>query len=407
MDTNRYLLDQLIDTFSHWLNVEDPYLIYNLCAMKVAHKICVDPVWLMIIGTSSDGKSEYMKAFTQLNELALESVTPNTFISGMMRRDGKEVPQFAEQLKEKIWYIYDFGIIMSKHSDERGRILSDLRLIYDGRISKVYGTGKHITVECPNSTLIVGSTPAIDSTILEDQILGTRWLIYRTRTPERFTTMTKIDDNEEHLEIMRKSLKSATLHYESNIDIKKIELKEIENQNLQLLANQTTILRTSVELDRNKEVRNIAYPEAPGRLYKQLKIMYRSYRIIGLTEEEALIGIRRLCQGSISPVRLKIIQWLMENQKENPYTTSQVANGCEMGKGHTMGELSSLAALGLVWHNIYDDNPTGSFQKWEHHWKILAGDYRLLTSPEEKVILNNGLSLRKCNVLVGGLWRDG
>lgn len=393
MQDNRKHLDELVDNFKKWLHIEDPGTLHTLCAVKMAHKLPGDPVWMMLIGPSSDGKSEVMGAFTQRGEISIDSVTPNTFVSGYQLMKGERPIQFAELLANKIWYIYDFSIIMSKHADERGKILSDLRKIYDGRISKRYGTGDLVDVECPNSTLIVGCTPAIDSTILEDQILGTRWLLWRTTTGDRTRIMEKIDATARDLKIMRTSLNLAVATYEDAIEVGAYKMSEIENQNLQVLTNLTTIMRTSVELDRQKEARNLAYPEAPGRLYRQLKKMYAAYRLIGLTEVESIQAVRTLCLNSINPVRRDVVKYLVNNKKLW-HNTTEIATACRMGKGHTKGELSALNALGLV---DYKEETVG-YKNYDCWW-LAAGNFDLMLSMNNGWKPNKrGLSLHKLKV---------
>lgn len=371
-EQNRKHLDALINRFNHWLHIENPQTLYTIAAAKISHKLPGDPIWLMLIGPSSDGKSEILKAFTQQGEHNLDDLTSHTFITGYTSKKTDHIPQYAERLANSIWYIYDMSILLNKGYEERGEILSQLRMIYDGRVTKPFGTKTVISVDTPNNTLIAGSTPAIDATILEDQIMGTRFMTWRTETGNRQAIMSKIDEMEKDWCAARNSMKVGVQDFEANIKIEDYTTTDQENQNLQLLADLTTLMRTSVQLDRSKELSNPAYPEAPGRFYKQLRKLYRAYRVIGLTEEESLLCMRKLCIDCILPNRLRILKWLVEHSDvEGTHTTTSVSNGCQMGFGATKAHLSCLMGLGIVHYNreFHVD-----FRREIDDWRLLDGD---------------------------------
>jgi hypothetical protein len=373
---NRAELDALIERFKKWLHVEDPSTLYTLCAAKISHRLQGDPVWLMIIGPSSDGKSELLRAFTQPGEITLDDLSEHTFVSGYQSKATKDIPQFAQTLANRIWYIYDLSIMMSKPFEERSTIFSDLRMIYDGRLIKRFGNKTHFDIPTPNNTLICGSTPVIDRTILEDQLMGTRFMTWRTKTGDRRSIMQKIDEVDKDFSSMRSSLQSQVHLWATNVKTLNYEYTELDNNNLQILANQTTLMRTSVDTDRNRELVNEAYPEAPGRFYRQLKKMYKSYRIIGLTEEESLKCCRKLCMDCIIPLRLKILEWLYNNNhSEGQHSLSEVAVGTQMGKGATQTHLSALMGLGIV---RYEDRYNQQYHRDVTSWQVQDGNWKVL-----------------------------
>lgn len=388
-EENRKHLNDLLERFRYWLHIEDEYIIYTIAAVKTSHKIYGDPIWLMIVGNTSDGKSEMLRAFAQEGEPTVDDLTTNTFVSGYKSKETDDIPNFAESLRRKIWYVFDMSILMSKQADERSNILSQMRMIYDGKLEKRYGNKVHITANTEGNTLICASTPAIDSTILEDQILGTRWIHYRTHTKDNLAVMRKIDESAEKIVAMRGSLRAKVSDFEHSIQIIEYPLSDQEKENIKTLTEQTRILRTSVELDRNKEVRNIAYPEGAGRLYKQLCKLYRAYRTLGLNEDEAIKGIRKICVDSITPVRLKVLKWLCEHN-DLWAITSEIAQGVGIGKGHVKGELSTMTALGIVqYKGEYSD-----FQRRDvDSWLLAGGNFNLLLDlmkkKEEDVVQSN------------------
>lgn len=388
VDENREALNLLIKNFQYWLHIEDPQIIQFVAALKVSHKLTSpENIMALLIGASSAGKSEILRAFLQSGEIKIDDVTPKSFVSGYEDTEEK-IPQLAAKLKDNIWYIPDLTCIQSRTAEDRAQILSDIRLINDGRISKAYGTKKTHDIDTSHNTLIAASTPAIDSTILQDQLLGTRWLPYRLETGNRFSIMGKIDETEQQLPVMREALHVSTGMFEHSIKLFDFQPTQTENQNLQIFTNLSTTLRTSIELDRNHEVRNLASIEGPARMYKQLKKIYSAMRILGLTEEETFNIIRKLCLDSVNPIRVKLFSWLHEHHNpkdpDQKFTTSRIAHGCLLGKGPTKGHLGQLFALGLVdYEEVYNEVQ----HRIEDHWSYKAGNFDLLLGEYRQVKL--------------------
>jgi hypothetical protein len=351
---NRVRLDKLVCELKEWLHIDDPSVIYTLAATKISHRIPGDTIWLMLIGPSSGGKSELLKAFTQPGELNIDDLTTHTFVSGYRNKDTNDKLDFAETLAQRIWYIYDLSILLSKSCDERSIILSDMRMVYDGKIKKIFGNKHEAEAECPHNTLICGSTPAVDNTILEDQMLGTRFVQYRIKKGNRVAQMECIDRNHERMAIMRERLVLAVTEFESSIQVNGFQFTEEDNRNIQLMTNMTTLLRTAVSMDKHGEPSNIAYPEEPGRFYKQLKKMYQSYRVIGLSEEEALRCLRKICVDNVNPLRVSLLKTLSLSEDRLANTT-QLHTRTGIGKKAVKSHLHTLHLLDMVDYSVEED----------------------------------------------------
>jgi len=375
---NRKHLDDLVDVFKQWLHIEDIKYIWTLGAMRITHQLEGDPCWMMIIGPSSDGKTEFLKAFTKEVDVTVDDISSKAFVSGMKKYDENQ-RYLAERIANNLWFIYDMSIMLSKRAEERSMILSDMRMIYDGRIVKEFGNHQRISIDTPNNTLIAASTPEIDRTMLEDALLGTRFMTYRIQTMNRFAVMDMIDINENRKEIMRESLNIAVKQFLNMITVEDYDTGEVENMNLQTMANMTTLLRTSVSLDKNGEPANIAYPEGAGRLYKQIKKLYKAYRIIGLSENESLDCVRKICIDNIDPRRIKVMRYIYDNTKKDQYgmvksfTTSNISQVVHMGKKTVKSICHIMAALGLLNYTITEEH----FHEIDN-WTLLDSNIHLM-----------------------------
>jgi len=59
-------LDAVMATFNRWLFLPDPGLIYAVLGTLAANRMSGDPVWLMLVGASSSGKTEGLLSLARL-----------------------------------------------------------------------------------------------------------------------------------------------------------------------------------------------------------------------------------------------------------------------------------------------------------------------------------------------------
>jgi len=377
-EENRKLLEALKERFNRWLHIDDYGTLYTLAASKISHKLPGPTIWAMLIGASAGGKTAYLKALTTIGEISIDDLTKNSMLSGYKSHDTDENSQFADKIKNNIWYIYDLSMLMSKHHEERSAILSQLRMIYDGKLTKPYGTKKVLEADTSHNTLICASTPAIDRTLLEDQILGTRFIQYRMPPGNRKLIMDIIDQTRQDIVAMDGSLKRGVADWWEEIRIDEYEPNEAETEALHRLSEIATILRTSVDVDKSGEPANIATSEEPGRFYNQIRKMYSSYRILGLTEEESIPLIRKLCIDNINPIRLKLLKYLDEVFKRDKFgeglTTSQIHSNTGVGKKAIKTHLHSLNMIGIV---DFKCKELG-FGRVEDRWRLLDTNLHLV-----------------------------
>lgn len=164
------------------LYVEDPCLLDTMIACIVANSLRIgDPVWLTIIGPSSGGKSQLIRPMAKSNPemfLQIDDLTSNSLISG----NGEAQSTIFKIRKDTpgIISMDDLTVLFSKNAEDRNAILSQFRMIYDGRMTKATGTGKTITWE-GHAGMIAGSTPAIYRHFSEVSDMGERFVSYRMR----------------------------------------------------------------------------------------------------------------------------------------------------------------------------------------------------------------------------------
>jgi ABC-type lipoprotein export system ATPase subunit len=85
-------INKLISEYQAIYYLEDTAIIPLLCAVVLSNRMMGDPVWLMVVGGSSSGKTELLNMITGIQKYVTEisMLTSNTFLSGMKAGKGGE-----------------------------------------------------------------------------------------------------------------------------------------------------------------------------------------------------------------------------------------------------------------------------------------------------------------------------
>ena len=166
--------------------LEDTGIIDITLASIIANQLKVaDPVWLIIIGASSGGKSQIVRpiAMSQPDFIhKVDDVTENTFLSGVREKEGDKSMSLLKRMgSHGIITISDFTVIMSKNSESRNAILSQFRMIYDGEMVKHSGSSKEPIEWKGYMGVVAGSTPSIYGSFEEVADMGERFIYYRMK----------------------------------------------------------------------------------------------------------------------------------------------------------------------------------------------------------------------------------
>jgi hypothetical protein len=121
----------------------------------------------MAVAPPSTMKTELIRALDGLPRVhSIDTLTPKTFISGQIREekdDGLPSSSLLHRIGPSgIVMCADFSTILAIKADERKAILADLRRIYDGELSKQFGTSDVVAPWKGHITFVAAVTPAID-----------------------------------------------------------------------------------------------------------------------------------------------------------------------------------------------------------------------------------------------------
>lgn len=118
-------LQELKQLYKDVFYLEDDMILDVILAVAISSKLGGDPIWLLIIGGSSSGKSELINTLNKVPfNTPISSMTENTFLSSMRSFDGKEMSLLHRIGTSGMITMKDYTSILSMRSEKRDLIVS-------------------------------------------------------------------------------------------------------------------------------------------------------------------------------------------------------------------------------------------------------------------------------------------
>jgi hypothetical protein len=168
-------LDKVKEVYKKWLFVDDLTGLEVVLATALSSQLEGDPIWLFLVAPSGGAKTETLQSLS-LHPLTYltSSLTPHSLISGAVAKNGSD-PSLIPKLDGKVLVVKDFTSILSMRENDKDEIFGILRDAYDGKCSKVFGTGIVRSYDS-RFTVIAGVTPAIYEFSRHYSSLGERFV---------------------------------------------------------------------------------------------------------------------------------------------------------------------------------------------------------------------------------------
>tara|TARA_Y100000588_G_C14186770_1_gene896200 strand:- start:381 stop:1529 length:1149 start_codon:yes stop_codon:yes gene_type:complete len=329
----------------------DPEALEILLAAVVANFMDGAPVWLLFIGASGAGKSSIIEMFdAHETTLSLDDLSDKAMQSGL---EGKaEEDNLVNMLDGRIGLISDFAQIIS--AKDSNILLSQLRRIYDGSLTKAWGSSKPMANWKGKVGLVCASTDAIDHKMKVFQELGERFNrvnLKGGKEARKQASKMAIRNLDRKSEIKR-SLKSSGHkfldHYisiarEGGVIILEKELQE----KIRVMADVTAILRTPIQGVKGGGFEHIPEAEYGTRLGEQLGMIAKANALL---DGESMVGIAdielasRVAMDAIPRLRTQIVSALL-NKEVSQVGIIRFAN---MPKKSVQRALDELQALNVI-----------------------------------------------------------
>ena len=303
----------------------DLVAVRAVCAAVAAHRLKGAPVWIILKGPPSSGKS-FLEAFRALPHTHLiDQVTKATFLSGQMREVGQMKTSSASLLhrigKDGLIIIPDFSTILGMRRDHRRSAVSDMRRIYDGSLRKEYGTGDRLDEREWEGriTFLVGATPSIEQHYSALGPLGERLVTVCWDRPggdQKGVQAALVAMNQDS-DAAKAEVQDAVQHLFDGLPELEPTLPAQLQERIAALAEFTCRARTHVPRDSyRKSIITVPEPEGSPRLAKQLAQLAKGSALLEGREqvnEEDLKLVQRVAFDCLPQNRLKILDHLIES----------------------------------------------------------------------------------------------
>lgn len=379
------------EVFGRWLHMDDPAVVLTVAAAVVANLADGDPVWLLIVGPPSGGKTEVLSACSTLPYIIpAATVTEAALLSGTSKRD-----RAKDATGGLLRQVGDFGILLAKdftsvlaqNKDTAKQAMAALREVYDGSWDRPVGTdGGRVLHWAGKCGLIGGVTPTYDRYGAIVNSLGDRFLLLRlpdVKAEEQALSALDHDDREKQ---MRAELTKAMTGLIASGDTAAVHapLDAAERTWLVKMASFAARARTAVERDGyTGDLLVMPQAEGPARLVKAMRRMYGGLGAIGVDDAAKWKVMRRIACDCAPAIRMPLIRALLANT--DPQRTSDIAKQAGMVTKTAHRQLDDLALLGIAEHTkqtAADNSPDmWSATDWlREHWPAEVGQ-RTTTHP--------------------------
>lgn len=312
-------LDVVISEFRKVLDLPDPSQIYAMLGTVVANKLPKEsPVWLIVVGPPSSGKSEPLKYFAELQDMhSCTEVTQGGLLSCSPRKEKK-----SDSTGGLLKAIGDYGILLisdmsptlSMGPEQLGKFLSIMREVYDGKVSRSGGQDGGMTVRWKGKLgLIAAATGSIDRHHSIINELGDRYLYFRMPKTDidMKLDMADLPPSEKTPVVSALSSLLASVDYK-NIPV----LDPIDAKMLKSLAKFVSHTRTATIRDGiSRKLEELNDPEEPVRLYKSLRNLFRGLLMVGVENPVTNELICKIALDTLPPARLAVLKPIVTSQE--------------------------------------------------------------------------------------------
>ncbi len=353
-----YPLTELKKIIHKWFYLENDDVVDIAVATYIANRLQADPLWMMIIGSPSNTKTELLRAFEGHEDAYfLSNLTPTTLVSGLKPKNGKD-PSLLPKLNNKLVVIKDFTTLLSMRSESQQEIMAQLRETYDGQYSKTFGNGKEVNWS-GRFGLIAACTPSYDSHHAVIGPMGERFILYRTENSNGIKMGLQAQKIVGHEDEMRTEVREAVHKFIDQFkDLKLADFKRDEDVNNMIVALACFVAfgRCPVARDyRNQFIKYVPIPEGTPRLVKQfmqigigLALAHEKNQI----DSEIYTVIKKIGRDLITTQRLLILKLLWNEQalefRDKWLKTKEISEAINMPTTTTRLTLEDLMVVGAL-----------------------------------------------------------
>jgi len=351
----RRSIDEVTQLFQSWLYLPDPEPLHIILGSYLATRFDGPPVWLLVVGPSSGGKTELLLPLADMPDARLLStMTEPSLLSGTALKERAHDASGGVLLgipDGGTIVMKDFTSTISQNRDTRAAVLAALREVFDGRYSRGLGVDGGRILEWKGKVgFIAGVTASIDRHHEVIATMGERFVMYRLADIDgRQATLTALEQATD-FEERKAALGEAVRGLLENITVPRRPpaLLPPEADYLASLANLAVCARSPVERSTggSKEIELVPTPESPPRFAQAMHRLLGGILALGVPQQEAWKAVRHVAFSSMPALRHNALEAL--HRHGGWIRTSTIARDLRHPSGTTLRTLEDLYVLRLI-----------------------------------------------------------
>jgi len=350
-------LPELKSELAKYQYLEDTNIIDVTLASIISTRLKLgEPIWIVLIGASSGGKSQILRPMALTDKEFMhrvDDITENTFLSGSNMKSGE--PSLLKRIGTSgIIVVSDLTVIFSKAKETMGTILSQFRMIYDGEMTKFIGTSI-VPLQWKGSLgIIAGSTPSIYANFEEVSDMGERFIYYRmkeydSRKATKLALGRKVYGKDLdnilsglYSEYIRDIIKSADIS---------ITISEEVHDRIIEISSLAEKIRTTISMDwKGDKINRVPVPALPMRVALQLISLARGLSVMrGRELDENDLSIIDWCAYSLANEEKRSVLKILCSLPIGIYaSTTSIADKIGLDTSVTRNVLQNLTAVSVL-----------------------------------------------------------
>lgn len=346
------LLGEFLEQMKTYVHLTDYGHVIFALAVSVSSDLDGEPLWGMLVGPPSGGKSEAVKALDEIADEHVDDITGPALLSWMPGKNPKPAGILTRIPSRAFVTISDFSTVLAT-SDRGGRdtLFALLRRAYDGHVVREVGNSPRPLTWTGRLTLLAAVTPAIDNFSSHTDALGPRWLYCRlpeTDNAHKKATVRKRRKIEGLAEKQAEARRRAlTLVRAARNVVADVELDDEMYDQLEDAAMLTCLGRAAVPRNAygRREIDGIPIIEEPARITGQIVALAKSLLALGVSRGQALALAGKCALDTVPQARLACLRQLAGGE---PLTVSEVRRRTGLNRHVARRALEDMEVLELT-----------------------------------------------------------
>lgn len=367
-------LQQVKEEWEKYIVLKDHRTLDVILATVIGNMLIDrDPIWLMIVAPSSGGKTTLLSPIVDIKSVYfIDDLTEKTLLSGY--KVGGKDNSLLRTIGTGIMAFSDFTSILSKNVVSRGEILSQLKLVYDRKVTKYTGTGK---VNWEGKIGFIGAATADIYYHLESgRSMGERFIYYWMNVPTDREISMKQSETSISAKEMTNTMKEYYRQYFDSVrdwvlqhGVPELKITEEQKEKVRLASMFCVAGKATVHTNfKSGKVDQIPQRASVGRDYKSFEALLLTLQIMHCYEtgdpkaevQDYMIDMVEKCAySSINRERRAILEILADSSKSLSASQIGSSNGLGLEKDGVAIYLAPLFAVGLIKRDV-----SGNPYKW-------------------------------------------